>query len=319
MDTTPATQSSAPAQGEVAESPSQVFTPAPVVSNPVSVPAASADDTIGLTQANELKAADAQPSAGANFGGVNILPPPPKSEPVEDAYSDSSSSSEPYSPPTATAENLPYFQSHKVVQAGKIKAIEKAGPDAMEVLALDNGTQIGVDDGWLDKHLPDDLRDEAGDDLGYFIRYADGYTSWSPTKAFEEGYSPVDQIPDGKNLSSGLQAQGQGYSPSADGGKNLSVDGDEARPGPFTRLVAALVACINTHCNSAGKDVADTKVAQFKAARSGGTTDSHEYDRLDKVFKHLQEQPAPVNPIADLPEPPAYVPPSKDEQAIVAE
>lgn len=282
MDTIPATQPSAPAQGEVAESPSQVFTPAP---QPISVPASDA--------------------------------PPAQSEPVEDAYSDSSSSSAASAsdiggdenkndsiPTKDTAENLPYFQSHKVVQAGKIKAIEKAGPDAMEVLALDNGTQIGVDDGWLDMYLPDDLRDEAGDNLGYFIRYADGYTSWSPTKAFEEGYSPVV---------AGIDASENG--PDSDL-SHIGVDQNEAKPGPFTRLVAALVACINTHCNSAGKDVADTKVAQFKA---DSALKGHEADRLDKIFKHLQEQPAPVNPIADLPEPPPYVPPFGDTQATVAE
>lgn len=26
-------------------------------------------------------------------------------------------------------------------------------------------------------------------DLGYYVVYQDGYTSWSPTKAFEEGYT----------------------------------------------------------------------------------------------------------------------------------
>ena len=29
------------------------------------------------------------------------------------------------------------------------------------------------------------------DDLGYYVVYGDGYKSWSPTKAFEEGYSLI--------------------------------------------------------------------------------------------------------------------------------
>lgn len=29
-----------------------------------------------------------------------------------------------------------------------------------------------------------------GADPGYYVRYVDGYESWSPTKAFDEGYSP---------------------------------------------------------------------------------------------------------------------------------
>ena len=30
---------------------------------------------------------------------------------------------------------------------------------------------------------------EAG---GYYVRYPDGYESWSPAEAFEEGYTLVD-------------------------------------------------------------------------------------------------------------------------------
>lgn len=29
---------------------------------------------------------------------------------------------------------------------------------------------------------------------GYAVRYADGYTSWSPKNAFEEAYRPVDRL-----------------------------------------------------------------------------------------------------------------------------
>lgn len=29
-------------------------------------------------------------------------------------------------------------------------------------------------------------------DGGYYVEYEDGYVSWSPTKAFEEGYSVVE-------------------------------------------------------------------------------------------------------------------------------
>ena len=31
----------------------------------------------------------------------------------------------------------------------------------------------------------------SDDDLGYFVVYEDGYLSWSPTKAFEEGYTAL--------------------------------------------------------------------------------------------------------------------------------
>lgn len=323
MDTIPATQSSAPATGEVAESPSRALTPAPVVANPVSVPASDAS-----LAKSEPVAVDSEPSAGTNFGGVNILPPPAQAEPVEDAYSKehvplsdigaSASDIGGDEPPKDTAENLPYFQSHKIVQAGKIESITTS--DDGSIVTLENGTELQLDADWTKNRFRSKTPD-SDPDKGYYVRYENEYESWSPTTAFEQGYTPVDQIPDGKNqpLSFGLQAQGQGYGPSTDGGKNLRSDENEVKPGRFRALVSALVACINTHCNSAGKDVADTKIAQFKAATAGELTNAHEDDRLNKVFKHLQEQPAPTNPIADLPEPPAYVPPSKDEQAIIAE
>ncbi len=42
-----------------------------------------------------------------------------------------------------------------------------------------------VDGAYMAKHNP-----EVG---GYWVRYADGYESFSPCEAFEEGYSPVSR------------------------------------------------------------------------------------------------------------------------------
>ena len=42
----------------------------------------------------------------------------------------------------------------------------------------------GHDEAYLDKHEP-----QAG---GYYVRYADGYESWSPAEAFENGYMPIN-------------------------------------------------------------------------------------------------------------------------------
>ena len=35
------------------------------------------------------------------------------------------------------------------------------------------------------------FKEAAGDDPGYLVVYKDGYRSWSPTDAFEEGYSLI--------------------------------------------------------------------------------------------------------------------------------
>jgi hypothetical protein len=37
-------------------------------------------------------------------------------------------------------------------------------------------------------------QDSKGGDEGYAVRYADGYTSWSPKDVFEEAYQPVDAM-----------------------------------------------------------------------------------------------------------------------------
>ncbi len=86
---------------------------------------------------------------------------------------------------------MPAYQSHKTVQALKIKAIinpNEGIPDE------DNGERILtfsdpgyeacaflVDADYMEKHKP-----TIG---GYYVRYRDGYESWSPAETFEEGYT----------------------------------------------------------------------------------------------------------------------------------
>ena len=43
--------------------------------------------------------------------------------------------------------------------------------------------------------------DEDPEDPGYFVRYSDGYVSWSPKHVFEQSYMEVD---DNKDLPSGI-------------------------------------------------------------------------------------------------------------------
>ncbi|WP_020095693.1 hypothetical protein [Methylobacterium sp. 285MFTsu5.1] len=69
------------------------------------------------------------------------------------------------------------YRSHKVVEAAKIMGIDR--PNDL-VITDDN-----------ERHrLPlTGLRAEPG---WYLVRYADGYLSCSPPKAFEEGYAEID-------------------------------------------------------------------------------------------------------------------------------
>lgn len=68
------------------------------------------------------------------------------------------------------------YKCHKVVTASKIHAINGT------VLNLDPG-QLEQSAEWFAKHNP-----QVG---GYYVVYEDGYASYSPAKAFEDGYSPL--------------------------------------------------------------------------------------------------------------------------------
>jgi hypothetical protein len=84
------------------------------------------------------------------------------------------------------------YQSHKIVRAGKI----------ISTLADHerNGVTITVEGDEIPHLVTDAVAERIGEMAknaglevteGYLVYYADGYTSWSPAEAFEEGYTPV--------------------------------------------------------------------------------------------------------------------------------
>lgn len=68
------------------------------------------------------------------------------------------------------------YVCHKEVSAAKILGISLGGE-----LGFGPGEFKLMPHEWLDKHKP-----EVG---GYYVLYDDGYESYSPAKAFEEGYT----------------------------------------------------------------------------------------------------------------------------------
>lgn len=80
--------------------------------------------------------------------------------------------------------DYPLYRCHKEVRALKIDAIEIGHGICNTVIAAE-GRIIYEQGDWGGKFRGSE------DDLGYYVVYEDGYTSWSPTKAFEEGYSLV--------------------------------------------------------------------------------------------------------------------------------
>ena len=75
------------------------------------------------------------------------------------------------------------YVSHKTVEAMKITDI--LGSVVGWEITGDGETTI-VDSAWEFKHQP-----QVG---GYLVRYADGYLSYSPAKAFEEGYTEYTEV-----------------------------------------------------------------------------------------------------------------------------
>jgi hypothetical protein len=95
---------------------------------------------------------------------------------------------------SAAQAPLPAFRSHKIVYALKIAGIEVRHPQVLDgqgATAFHPATlyfeerfaPLDVDAEWMRTRKP-----QAG---GYWVQYQDGYTSWSPAKAFEDGYTPI--------------------------------------------------------------------------------------------------------------------------------
>lgn len=74
---------------------------------------------------------------------------------------------------------VPMYRCHKEVWALKIIGISLTGVLTVEAPFA----PIQMEKEWLDKHSP-----EVG---GYLVIYKDGYRSFSPAKAFEDGYTKI--------------------------------------------------------------------------------------------------------------------------------
>lgn len=95
----------------------------------------------------------------------------------------------------APQREMPRYRCHKEVWALKIASIDHLpNPDTTGTTAAasygaritpeDKGyAAFEVDSSYVTKHRP-----EAG---GYYVVYADGYKSFSPAKAFEDGYARI--------------------------------------------------------------------------------------------------------------------------------
>ena len=83
-------------------------------------------------------------------------------------------------------KELPRYKSHKIVHALKIHNIDVDTETGAAVItpADDGYGPFAVDAEYMTKHKPRYA--------GYYVVYEDGYKSWSPADAFENGYTKVD-------------------------------------------------------------------------------------------------------------------------------
>ena len=92
--------------------------------------------------------------------------------------------------PNSPSVEMPRYRSHKEVHALKIHAVtDPTAPgnesDGSRLLHFEEAGYgaLCVNHAYVRKHNP-----QAG---GYYVVYDDGYPSWSPAKAFEDGYTRI--------------------------------------------------------------------------------------------------------------------------------
>ena len=86
---------------------------------------------------------------------------------------------------------MPRYRSHKTVWALKIAHIEsrRLKPDQEDDGAhLITPEEPGYASFWVDREYVRKHNPRIG---GYYVVYEDGYKSWSPAQAFEEGYTRI--------------------------------------------------------------------------------------------------------------------------------
>lgn len=81
------------------------------------------------------------------------------------------------------AREMPRYTCHKQVWALRIAKLDQQEASVVITPNEDGYSPFTVSSEWAERHKP-----EVG---GYYVVYKDGYSSYSPADAFEEGYSRV--------------------------------------------------------------------------------------------------------------------------------
>lgn len=81
---------------------------------------------------------------------------------------------------------MPRYQSHKFVRALHIAGVEIHKDGSATIAPKEKGFKpFRTRKGWGERF------EGSEEDPGVYVEYADGFTSWSPTTAFKQGYKQV--------------------------------------------------------------------------------------------------------------------------------
>ena len=84
--------------------------------------------------------------------------------------------------------HLPKWKCHKEVWAVKIFGLEMNADGSANIAPVgDDLSEFTTGANWNERFT---LREDM--DFGYYVQYADGYESWSPSSAFENGYTLIE-------------------------------------------------------------------------------------------------------------------------------
>lgn len=86
-------------------------------------------------------------------------------------------------PRSVNVDQFPQYLCHKEVRAVKIRSVLRQNGKYVITPEEPAIAPFEVSNEFMDRHGP-----RAG---GYFVVYKDGYTSYSPALAFEQGYAAV--------------------------------------------------------------------------------------------------------------------------------
>ncbi len=88
--------------------------------------------------------------------------------------------------PMTAEKEMPRYKCYKIVHALKLVGATVQPDGSVIIQPADESYASFLADAEFGERFKG-----TDEDAGYYVVYEDGYVSWSPTKAFEEGYTEL--------------------------------------------------------------------------------------------------------------------------------